>query len=73
MFTESDFTDDGGYLLSPREAVRRANEKVAQMRDALDYVRLHEMANLEINPDVHRHDRYRENMYHKVLSALEAK
>ena len=37
---------------------------------ALEYVVAHEHSNLEVNPDVHRHDRYRENMYWKARAAL---
>ena len=45
-------------------------KKLAKAVEALDYVIAHEHSNLEMNPDVHRHDRYRENMYWKVREAL---
>lgn len=45
-----------------------AKLKVAE--EALKTVVKHEQAHLEVNPDVHRHDRYRENMYETVRAAL---
>jgi hypothetical protein len=36
LFTEKDFTDEGGYLLSPRWVVEMANEKVKPLIEALE-------------------------------------
>lgn len=44
-----------------------------KLRAALEYVIAHEKANLEYNPDLHRHDGYRSNMFHKCLAALSGK
>lgn len=56
-----------------RSFVSRVNylkEENQKLREALEFVVAHEKTNLEINPDVHRHDRYRENMYFKAREAL---
>ena len=51
----------------------RVLDALEKRTEALEYVVAHEHSNLEMNPDVHRHDRYRENMYWKVRAALEEK
>lgn len=42
-----------------------------EAREACNYVVEHEKSNLEYNPNLHRHDRYRENMYWKARAFIE--
>jgi len=64
--------DTGDYIAAASpDAILALCQALREAKDVCDYVVQHEHSNLECNPDLHRHDRYRENMYWKVRTFLE--
>lgn len=62
----------GDYIATASpELITELCTALEEAREACNYVVEHEKSNLEYNPDLHRHDRYRENMYWKARAFIE--
>lgn len=61
---------DQAFIIECRKNLPTLLTAIHKMKEALEYVVAHEHSNLEMDPDIHRHDRYRENMYWKARTCL---